>query len=110
MLMPAVEIIEESKCYARMPNSKKRPWMKFIIVRTLSVIFTGVLAMAVPKFGMFLNLTGAIAGTTLAFIIPCTMYLILYKDEISKLSRIMHQLIIVVGVILGIISFIISLY
>lgn len=84
--------------------------MKYIIIRTALVIFTAILAMVIPKFALFINLVGAFAGTTLAFILPCYLYIVVFKDEISNISRTFHKVIIVLGIGLGIMSFLTSLY
>ena len=52
-------------------------------MRAMIVVFTAILAMTVPNFGLFLNLLGAFAGTTLAFVVPVQIYNKVHKDEIS---------------------------
>jgi len=47
---------------------------KNVTVRTFIVLFTGLLAIIVPKFGLFINFTGAFACTALAFVLPLLMY------------------------------------
>ena len=53
---------------------EKYDYGKNIVLRTIIVVFTGLLAMVVPKFGLFINLTGAFACTALAFILPTLMH------------------------------------
>lgn len=83
--------------------------MRYYFVRTSIVTFTAILARVIPKFGYFINLAGAFAMTNIAFIMPSYMYLVAYKDEISRLSKIVHWMIIVIGIALGIMSIGISL-
>jgi len=35
---------------------------------------TAIVAMSVPKFGLFINLIGSIACTALAFVVPILIY------------------------------------
>jgi len=70
---------------------------------------TGVLAMTIPKFGMFINLTGAFACTALAFILPTVMYNKLYKEEMDINKRRFHYGLIGFGTVCGSISFFMSM-
>ena len=107
--MPAIDITEKTDCFSAIPNpSAKFPYLKNIIVRTLIVISTGILAMVVPKFGLFINLTGAFACTALAFVLPVLMYTKLFKDEMSTLKKYFHYFVVVFGTLCGGVSFIIS--
>jgi len=77
--MPAIDIIEKTECFQKMSNpflrfGEKYEYAKNIVLRTIIVVFTGLLAMIVPKFGLFINLTGAFACTALAFILPTLMH------------------------------------
>jgi len=72
------------------------------------VIATGISATIVPKFGLFINLTGAFACTALAFILPVLMYSTLFKDEMTPRRRNFHYCVAVFGTLCGAISFIIS--
>lgn len=72
-IIPAIDITEKTKCFQSLPQPscmEKYPFAKNIIARTLIVILTAVLAMIVPKFGLFINLSGAFACTALAFVLP----------------------------------------
>ena len=64
--------------------------------------------MIIPKFGLFINLTGAFACTALAFILPTLMYNKLYHDKITQNRRYAHLALIVFGTICGVVSFILS--
>ena len=80
------------------------PFAKNIILRTLIVISTAILAMIVPKFGLFINLSGAFACTALAFIMPILMYNTLYKSEISQFRMRIHYFLAFFGILCGAIS------
>jgi solute carrier family 36 (proton-coupled amino acid transporter) len=77
--------------------------------RTIMVILTAVLAMIVPKFGLFINLIGSFACTALGFVLPVQIYNRLYWRELSTKRKWAHRVIIVFGVICGVVSFVISL-
>ena len=56
---------------------------KRLILRTLMLVMCAIMAMIVPKFGLFINLVGAFACTVLAFIMPVWIYNKLYADELT---------------------------
>ena len=74
-VMPAIDITEKTECFRKLPNILNN---KSTIMRTLIVLMTGFLAMTIPKFGMFINLTGAFACTALAFILPVSFQFSFY--------------------------------
>lgn len=107
-MMPVFEIYEKSSLYQNtLPcsNSGVSGMTKRLSMRTLAVIFTAIMAMIVPKFGLFISLTGSFACTCLAFILPIMMYDMLYKEETSKCIKNVHKMILVVGISAGLISF-----
>lgn len=107
--IPAIDISEKTKCFSESPNPfKNTPYLKNIILRTAIVIATGISATIIPKFGLFINLTGAFACTALAFILPVLMYSTLFKDDLTKKRRYFHYFVAVFGTLCGFISFVIS--
>jgi len=78
--------------------------------RTSAVILTAIIAMSVPKFGLFINLVGSVACTALAFIIPIKIYNTVFVKEITKVRKWLHLGIVVAGLIGGSLSFAISIY
>jgi len=73
---PVFEIIERSMWYKKWRNCFKwrLGWTKNYLMRTIAVLLTFVIAVSVPKFGLFVNLMGAITGTVLAFVMPIMIY------------------------------------
>lgn len=72
--IPAIDISEKTKCFTETGNPfKETPYIKNIILRTTIVIMTGMIATIVPKFGLFIALTGAFACTALAFVLPVSL-------------------------------------
>ena len=71
-VIPAFDIVESSNFFDKLPSifGEKLRWLNTLVLRTIIVIATGYSAMVIPKFGLFINLTGAFACTALAFIIP----------------------------------------
>ncbi len=70
---------------------------------------TAVVAMVVPKFGLFINLVGSFACTALGFVIPVLIYNKAFDQEITKLWLWLHRLLMIFGVIAGSISFYVSI-
>ena len=86
-ILPAIDITEKTESFKNLPNpfsrfGKKYEYGKKILLRSFVVIFTGILATIIPKFGLFINLTGAFACTALAFILPVSpsSHLTFYSD------------------------------
>ena len=50
--------------------------MKRVLVRSGVALLSAVLAIGVPRFGLFINLTGAVCCTFLAFILPVRSFLL----------------------------------
>lgn len=91
-----------------MPTSSKIPRLKNLVLRTIIVIITAILASLIPKFSLFINLIGSFSCTLLAFIMPCLMYNKCYELHISKLRKVFNISIAVFGTICGLISFVMS--
>ena len=74
------------------------------------VVLTAIVAMNVPKFSLFIGLTGSVAGTLLAFILPALLYNKAFESTISKKKRYFNRFVIILGVVAGSISFLQSFY
>jgi hypothetical protein len=68
--MPAFEISEKTSCFEKLPNHQKYPRLKSILYRSILVLLTGLFSIMIPRFGLFLNFSGAFSMTFLAFIMP----------------------------------------
>ena len=85
-IVPALDITEKGSLFTNTPNpfeKYKKPFLKNIIMRTFIVIMSAFLAQIIPKFGLFINLSGAFACTGLAFIFPIMMYNKLFDQEMA---------------------------
>lgn len=110
-VMPAIDITEKTQIFLKSGNPFKsiNPYIKNIILRSVLVAFTGLLAQVIPKFGLFINLTGAFSCTALAFVLPVYMYNRVAAHELTPRRKMAHQAILAFGIICGTISFIMSL-
>jgi hypothetical protein len=79
-----------------------------VLFRSAIVGFTALVAAAVPKFGLFVNLIGAATGAMIAFILPALCHLWLYPEQ-SRGSRCVAWSIVGVGVVGGGLSATISM-
>ena len=74
------------------------------------MLSTALLAVIIPKFGLFLDFIGAFAATFLCIIIPVIIYEKVYKDSIGIPQYILNRILIAIGIIGGGISTISSFY
>jgi amino acid permease len=111
-VLPVFDIYEKTKVFKKLDYFSKLevPFIKRPALRSLLVIIAAFFAMIVPKFGLFINLIGAFACTSLAFILPVRIYDKLFKDEISNIRKCMHIILVVFGCVVGAISFCLSFY
>lgn len=86
------------------------PVAKILISRTLVVIFWGIVAIIVPKFGLFLDFIGAFSGTVLCFVLPVLYYNKAFKDEITKWRLAINYSILIVGSVFGGVSAVASFF
>jgi hypothetical protein len=103
-MVPIFEIYEKTKLFEYLPLNSE---VKRLTFRTISVILISIAAMVVPKFGLFINLTGACACTALAFLFPIKMFSIVNK-EITRFWKLIHYVILIMGIFAGSISFLVS--
>ena len=83
---------------------------KRLILRALTLIGCAIMAMIVPKFGLFINLVGAFACTALAFIMPVWIYNKVHKNELTKGKKYFHYFLVLFGCIAGAIASTVSIY
>lgn len=102
--MPALQILENTQWYYRIPNFRSMRRRGF---RSLVVAFSVFTACVVPHFGLFVNLIGSVACTLLAFIFPSLFYLRLANPG-TKTRRFIIACV-VFGFIGGGISFVLTI-
>lgn len=82
-LYPVSEIVEKN--IFRNANLDRIPYWdwKRNCLRTLVVFTTGAIAYLVPQFGLISGFVGALGSSMLAFLLPVTFQLVLFKRELS---------------------------
>ena len=108
--MPAFEVYEKSQAYLRLPTSRSFAPAKRLILRSITLVLCAIVAMIVPKFGLFINLVGAFACTALAFVMPVYIYNTTFKEEITLRRRYFHYFLVLFGCIAGSIATVVSVY
>jgi len=89
--MPAFEISEKTAIFEKLPSFENIPRLKSILCRSLVVLFTGVFSIFIPKFGLFLNFSGALSMTFLAFIMP-VIYIKTYLNSHYYIMQYFHRM------------------
>ncbi|CAL0302691.1 unnamed protein product [Lupinus luteus] len=72
-----------------------------VVVRTILVISSLVVALCVPYFGSLMALIGSFMSMLVALIYPCACYLKLHSGRLSKKQKANCILIIIIGVVSG---------
>ena len=106
--VPIIDLIEQSKCYKSLPNLSIID-IKYYTVKTLYVLFTGIMAILIPRLGLFIDLIGSFSCTAIIFVYPILIYEKVFKSQISMTDIIINRLIMVLGITGGCISIIQSL-
>jgi amino acid permease len=58
-----------------------------------------VITCLIPNFTDFINISGALGGGMIAFVLPCVFYNIEFKDTITLKRKWFNYFVIVVGVV-----------
>ncbi|OIV98631.1 hypothetical protein TanjilG_12754 [Lupinus angustifolius] len=95
-LLPIAMSIEELA-----PTPQLRCHAMSVVVRTVLVITSLIVALSVPYFGSLMALIGSFMSMLVALIFPCLCYLKLHSGRLSKIQIINCILIIIVGVVSG---------
>jgi proton-coupled amino acid transporter len=99
-LLPVYDILEKTRSFESLPTLKTFPPFKRLLVRASCVVFTAVLAMVVPKFGLFISLIGSFACTILVFVLPVIVYEKLHQMHPCK--KWAHRILMAFGLLSGI--------
>ena len=105
-MFAAIDIMEHFACYRAIPEMVPRS--KYYVMRTAVVLLTGLVAISIPKFGLFLDFLGAFGGTFLCFIFPIMFCNKVFAESMETWRKLVHIGILVIGCFLGIISAIAS--
>mmetsp|Transcript_10261 Transcript_10261/g.9065 ORF Transcript_10261/g.9065 Transcript_10261/m.9065 type:complete len:128 (+) Transcript_10261:981-1364(+) len=108
-MFAAIYIIEDYSWYHRISTWGKFD-LRYYVIRAIYVIISGLMAIIIPKFGLFLDFLGAFAGTILCLIIPVIIYEKVFKGSLSTSQLILNKCILIGGGIFGGISSVCSFY
>ncbi|GFR91002.1 vesicular inhibitory amino acid transporter-like [Elysia marginata] len=81
-------------------NQRHLTWWG-LSLRLALVLFTAAMAISVPHFALLMGFIGSFTGTMLSFVWPCYFHLRLRWYAMSRLSRALDIMIIVLGVVFG---------
>ncbi|KAL7169881.1 hypothetical protein ACSBR2_034846 [Camellia fascicularis] len=87
-----------------LPSAQSKSHGMSILIRTILVLSTLVVALAVPYFGSVMAFIGSLLVMLVALIFPCACYLSICQDRLTKLQISTCILIMVVGVICAIVG------
>ncbi|XP_033112430.1 vesicular inhibitory amino acid transporter-like [Anneissia japonica] len=104
----AVELLERAlfqgmpttpfpSCFAQ--DGYLHVWALFL--RSLPIVFTLVLAIYIPHFGVLMGLIGSFTGTMLSFVWPCWFHLKIKWDVTPWYYKVFHILIMITGAACG---------
>ncbi len=68
------------------------------------VVTLGLIAFAIPRFAILINLIGAIGGSAIQFIFPILIYNKIFADSISQKEKLKNWSYLAVGVFSGLMS------
>lgn len=106
-MVPCIDIIENTESYKKLPNLSFFD-IRYYTVRTLYVLFTGFVAIYVPRFGRFVDFNGALSGTTICVVFPIVIHETVFKDRLSIKQKVMNRVAFAIGTIFGISSLVIA--
>jgi amino acid permease len=79
-------------------------WIYIGIVRTLYVVLTVGIALAVPDFGAFMALIGAATVAATIFMMPAGFYMKIYWKSISMFEKVVCFVIVILGTVVAVIG------
>lgn len=92
MLFPVTHLLDKTLGLANAPH-------KGNLMRLALVALTGVVVSAVPNFAVLMSLIGATCCTLLAFILPASFHLSIFKQRLPRRQRYFDIMLIVLGVV-----------
>ncbi|KAK4724998.1 hypothetical protein R3W88_027777 [Solanum pinnatisectum] len=87
-----------------LPSPQLRTYAVSLLIRTLLVFSTLVIALAVPYFGSVMSLIGSSLVMLVSLILPCVCYIQLRKNQITRFQLAACSSIIVVGLISAVVG------
>lgn len=102
-LMPLAVALEEFLPHS-MTNSRKGAILGGTILRTLLVMSTVVVALAIPFFGLLMAFIGSFLSVAVSIHIPCVCYLRIYRRRLPRREMYFILLIISLGLFVGVVG------
>ncbi|KAE9204935.1 hypothetical protein PF004_g17703 [Phytophthora fragariae] len=103
MLFPVFEVLQPMvSCGNKLEDSRVTE-RKGVALRAGVVLFTAVIAAAIPDFGRFISFIGSTCCSLLAFILPAYFHLRLFRDEPATLGRRLNQVFLCGMMVLGVV-------
>lgn len=81
------------------PSRHRKSHIYAVGIRTMLVISTLLVGLAIPFFGLLLSLIGSLLTMFVTFILPCVCFLSILRAKITHLQVIVCTLIIIIGLI-----------
>ncbi|KAL4440494.1 hypothetical protein ABPG75_003508 [Micractinium tetrahymenae] len=107
---PTYEVVEEWAMDTKQSPTSPRNMMRRFVVTTVYCSLLTLLGCALPFFGSFLALCGAIGFTPLGFILPLLLYSKVHGSSIGLLRRWLHHVLVVFYTLVGIVAAIGAVY
>lgn len=98
------EFVAESPRLGSVPEIYRFALLRMVIVFTITLA-----SYLTPSFDFILTIVGAVGSTPLQFVIPCVVYVSVFKDEMLIWSRIFATLMGVVGTIAGSVCLVVAI-
>lgn len=79
-MFPVISMLEQY-VFGKVSVEKRMSWSfewQRNGLRTVLVVITGLVAIAIPFFNLFINLVGAVGCSLMAFILPCLFHMKLF--------------------------------
>ncbi|KAG6622790.1 Amino Acid/Auxin Permease (AAAP) Family [Phytophthora cinnamomi] len=101
MLFPVFEVLQPMVACGNKMEDLRVTERKGVILRAGVVLFTAIIAAAIPDFGRFISFIGSTCCSLLAFIMPAYFHLRLFRDEPATCGRRLNQAFLCGMVVLG---------
>ena len=102
-ILAAFDIAEQAKFFKEGSNLK----LKSVAMRSCVILFVTGIAMIIPDFTVFLDISGALGAGVIAFVLPPLLYNEEFKDTVSAPIKYSNWLIVLfgfVGIILSVVA------
>ena len=102
-ILAAFDIAEQAKFFKEGSNLK----LKSVAMRSSVILIVTGIAMVIPDFTVFLDISGALGAGVIAFVLPPLLYNEEFKDTVSAPIKYSNWLIVLfgfVGIILSVVA------